>query len=129
MVSIEDDWIVVTYPEDEDLHQPSIISIKKSLDPGLPLPNPTQSAWLIPPDRLHNYRSSKSLPTDVLDVVIIGSGFSGTSVAWHLLHDSDRNANLKILMLEARDVCSGATGRNGSLIRNDYVDFRWSLIL
>src|SRR5271155_2588207 len=129
MAPIEDDWVVVAYPEDEHLSQAPRSSSKKCLDPGLPLPNPTKSSWLIPPDPLHNHRSSKFLPTDVLDVVIIGSGFSGTSVAWHLLHDKDRNANLKILMLEARDVCSGATGRNGSLIRNDHVDFRWSLIL
>jgi hypothetical protein len=85
-------------------------SATPSLDPGLPLPNPTKSSWQIPPDPLQNYQSSDRLPTDLLDVVVIGSGFSGTAVAWHLL-DSDES--LRVLMFEAREVCSGATGRNG----------------
>jgi hypothetical protein len=129
MTSIQDDWVLVMYPEDEDLHLSPTTSTKDSLDPGLPLPHPTKSSWLIPPDPLHNHRSSKSLPVDVLDVVIIGSGFSGTSVAWHLLHDQPSTPNLKILMLEARDVCSGATGRNGSSSVLTGVDCRWSLIM
>ena len=125
MTSIEDDWIEVVHPDIEGK------SIKKSLDPGLPLPNPTQSSWLIPPDSLQNYRSTESLPTGLIDVVIIGSGFSGTSVAWHLLHgddDSPRQSYLSTLMLEARDVCSGATGRNGTqhvILSNS----RWSFIV
>ena len=114
MSSIEDDWIVVI-PPDYELSSP--YEICKPADPGLPLPNPTISSWQIPPDPLQNYRSTKSLPTEILDVVIIGSGFSGTSVAWHLLHGDDDSQlrQLKVLMLEAREVCSGATGRNGIL--------------
>jgi glycine/D-amino acid oxidase-like deaminating enzyme len=112
MTSIDEDWIEVTYP---DYESPLKESVRKSLDPGLPRENPTQSSWQIPPDLLQNYRSSETLPTGILDVVIIGSGFSGTSVAWHLLHGDDipRQTRLSTLMLEARDVCSGATGRNG----------------
>lgn len=113
----DDDWIVATYmPDEDDIRFESLTSIEKRLDPGLPLANPTESSWLIPPDPLRHHRSSKSLPQEIFDVVIIGSGFSGTSVAWHLLHDQDASpshSKLKVLMLEARDVCSGATGRNG----------------
>lgn len=113
----DDDWIVATYmPDKDDIRFESLTSIEKRLDPGLPLANPTESSWLIPPDPLRHHRSSKSLPQEIFDVVIIGSGFSGTSVAWHLLHDqepSTSHSKLKVLMLEARDVCSGATGRNG----------------
>ena len=43
-------------------------------------------------------------------MVIIGSGITGASVAHHLLQ---RHPDLDIVMLEARTVCSGATGRNG----------------
>ena len=43
-----------------------------------------------------------------IDVAIIGSGITATSFAYNALASE---AGLKIAMLEARDVCSGATGR------------------
>src|SRR5271169_3498369 len=106
MTSTEDDWIEVTHPDRENTSTSP--KKRKSLDPGLPLSNPTKSTWQIPPDPLHNYRSSETLPTGILDVVIIGSGFSGTSVAWHLLHGQDNppNTYFNTLMLEAREICS-----------------------
>lgn len=108
MIATEDDWIEVTHSDLEGSPE------TKPLDPGLPRANPTKPSWLIPPDPLQNFRSSESLPSGILDVVIIGSGFSGTSVAWHLLNDDDvLGQKLDTLMLEAREVCSGATGRNG----------------
>jgi hypothetical protein len=113
MTSIEDDWIEVIHPDRQNTSTSS--NKRKSLDPGLPLSNPTKSTWQIPPDPLRNYRSTETLPTSILDVVIIGSGFSGTSVAWHLLHGDGNppDAYFNTLMLEARETCSGATGRNG----------------
>ena len=42
------------------------------------------------------------------DVVVIGSGITGTSFAYNAL---SRQGTLRVVMLEARDVCSGATGR------------------
>lgn len=44
------------------------------------------------------------------DVVIVGGGFSGMWTAHHLLNSSP---NLKIAILEAHEVGSGASGRNG----------------
>ncbi|KAK7981310.1 DAO-domain-containing protein [Apiospora saccharicola] len=61
-------------------------------------------------------------------MVIIGSGMSGTSIAWHLLMDSKNSTKTppRIAMVEARQACSGATGRNGGHIRpssyEEYVD-------
>lgn len=56
-------------------------------------------------------------PTQPYDYAIIGSGISGTAVAYNLLHrDSDApeaHSAPRIVMLEARDICGGATGRNG----------------
>lgn len=78
---------------------------------SLPRDNPTQSYWQIPPSALADYRSSPNLP-DSADTVIIGSGITGAAVAWHLLSQSTSPGS--ILMLEARQVCSGATGRNGN---------------
>src|SRR5579859_719812 len=116
MPPIEDDWIHIPHPDREWEHILPQIIPRKSLDPGLPRKNPTKSAWLDPPCSLANFRSTENLPAGILDVVIIGSGFSGTSVAWHILHgeESPRRKYLSVLMLEARDVCSGATGRNGT---------------
>jgi hypothetical protein len=130
MDSNDDEWVEVSHPDIETSPYPRVPSTKNSMDPGLPCSNPTKSAWQIPPDPLQNYRSTERLPTDILDVVIIGSGFSGASVAWHLLRGDGhpRQTAFKALMLEARDVCSGATGRNGTFVKEG-VDSRWSFIV
>ncbi|CAO1630527.1 unnamed protein product [Sympodiomycopsis kandeliae] len=50
------------------------------------------------------------------DVVIIGSGITGISAAYHLVHKLPPRydgQSRKVVILEARDFCSGATGRNG----------------
>lgn len=48
------------------------------------------------------------------DVVIIGSGITGCSIAKRLLESDD---SVRVAVLEARKVCSGATGRNGGHIK------------
>jgi glycine/D-amino acid oxidase-like deaminating enzyme len=45
------------------------------------------------------------------DVVVIGAGVSGCSAAWHLAR-----AGARVRVLEARDVASGASGRNGGFL-------------
>lgn len=87
-----------------------------------PCPNPTKSFWIEEgPDTLKEHRTTEQLPEEA-DVVIIGSGYSGTSVACGLLlgRSSPFAKRPNVLMLEARDVCSGATGRNGGHIRGFY---------
>lgn len=89
-----------------------------------PLP---QTFWVPEkPSALTNYKSSSTIPKET-DVVIVGSGFSGASVAYHLLNDSQGQAK-RVVMLEARTVCSGATARNGghlapNLLSSDLGDF------
>lgn len=85
-------------------------------DPGLPNANPSISYWQLPPLEGVADHQSAQLPSEA-DVVIIGSGISGTSIAWHLLKEANRTTPLHIAMLEARQACSGATGRNGGHIR------------
>ncbi|KAI6040658.1 FAD dependent oxidoreductase [Pisolithus marmoratus] len=55
---------------------------------------------------------------DYADFVVIGSGITGTSVARRLLQRCRKVGwdGVRVLMLEARDACSGATGRNGGHI-------------
>ncbi|KAK1624152.1 FAD dependent oxidoreductase-domain-containing protein [Colletotrichum phormii] len=92
-------------------------------DPGLPVANPTISYWQLPPLEGVADHQSEHLPTDV-DVVIIGSGMSGTSIAWHLLKENNSTTPLRVAMIEARQACSGATGRNGGHIRpSSYAEY------
>lgn len=86
-----------------------------------PHPNPTKSYWIEEgPNALKNHRTTDSLPKEC-EIVIVGSGYSGTAVASNLLLNHEADGKYKdIVMLEARDVCSGATGRNGGHIRSFY---------
>ena len=54
-------------------------------------------------------------------MVIIGSGKTGTAAARTLLSNSP---DLRVAMLDAREACSGATGRNGGHIKPN----PWELI-
>ncbi|KAI0197836.1 FAD dependent oxidoreductase [Astrocystis sublimbata] len=78
----------------------------------LPRDHPTKSYWQLDSDEIANLRSTESLPDEV-DTVIIGSGITGASVAFGLLGNETSNGVHNIVMLEAREACSGATGRNG----------------
>lgn len=48
--------------------------------------------------------------------MIIGAGFSGASLVTHLLEYTSSPGS-DILVVEARELCSGATGRNGKACR------------
>ncbi|KAI0885442.1 FAD dependent oxidoreductase [Annulohypoxylon maeteangense] len=77
---------------------------------GLPVDNPTKSYWHKEPSaKLLGHRTTKELPR-VADVVIVGSGITG-SFAAHFL--KEQRPDLDVVMVEAREACSGATGRNG----------------
>lgn len=87
----------------------------------LPPPRSTHSFWHSEPSALlAGHRSTRSLP-QTADVVIIGSGITGTSIAHHLLDEPRDQAHnhgqkLNVVMLEAREACWGATGRVGLLM-------------
>lgn len=75
-----------------------------------PVPNSTLSFWRTQPHDLDSHRSTEELPAEC-DIVIIGAGYAGASVAYYLLEDNPSPPS--IVILEARQACSGATGRNG----------------
>jgi glycine/D-amino acid oxidase-like deaminating enzyme len=82
---------------------------------GPPVTDPLPSYW-------HNVGQksplTKLIEPEIEDVTspreydhcIIGSGISGTLIAYNLLN---ANPESRIVMLEAREACGGATGRNG----------------
>lgn len=75
----------------------------------------TLSYWRTQLDLLDTHSSTDKLPSEA-GIVIIGAGYSGASIAYHLLEKSKASGkSLSITILEAREACSGATGRNGTL--------------
>ena len=80
---------------------------------GPPVADPLPSYWQNPKSGIANrYDGHLNDPCDnPCNIIIVGSGISGTMIAWNLLN---QNPQLNtIMMLEARESCSGATGRNG----------------
>lgn len=86
------------------------------MKPSLPVPSSTLSIW---------HRTTRSFPllhaNRTADVpastryLIIGSGISGALTAWKLI-ESGMNPE-DIVILEAREAVSGASGRNAGHIR------------
>jgi glycine/D-amino acid oxidase-like deaminating enzyme len=75
------------------------------------------SYWLqqVRCDPLLDHRTTEELPREA-DTVIVGSGITGTLVAKHYL---ETFPSKKVIVLEAREFCSGATGRNAGHCKPD----------
>lgn len=96
----------------------SALLARAHADPGLPVPAPTSPYWLDDPPypELVDIQSS-ALPGEA-DIVIVGSGIAGAAVAWSVLHECHaKGQRPRVVVLEARQLCSGATGRNGGHIK------------
>lgn len=90
-----------------------------------PVSNPSISYWQEDPPFPNLVDAHSSVLPTTADIVIIGSGISGASVAYAILNQSDkREISPRIVILEARDLCSGASGRNGGHIKcSPYMDY------
>lgn len=77
----------------------------------LPVPHATLPYWRTQLHAIDDYRSTESFP-EQCDVAIIGAGMAGVMTAYHLCKQME-GRKPSIVILEAREVCSGATGRNG----------------
>ncbi|PNP78775.1 hypothetical protein FNYG_07917 [Fusarium nygamai] len=84
---------------------------------GLPSSNPTTPTWQTPPHPTVATAQSHDLPSET-DVIVIGSGITGTGAA-HSLLNHPKGTGLKVTMIEARTAVSGATGRNGGHLVSD----------
>ncbi|KAF2731249.1 FAD dependent oxidoreductase superfamily, partial [Polyplosphaeria fusca] len=80
----------------------------------MPVPHYTKPYWRCDPHELDNVRTTPDLPTEC-EIAIIGSGMTGIATAYHILKQAEHPP--KIVILEARELCSGATGRNGGHIK------------
>ncbi|PHH78016.1 hypothetical protein CDD80_7478 [Ophiocordyceps camponoti-rufipedis] len=78
--------------------------------PGLPVPHPTEPYWLSDPPHAE---ARDALPATA-DIVIIGSGIAAAATVHALL---ELEPDLRVVVLEARRLCSGATGRNGGHVK------------
>ena len=84
---------------------------KGVIDPGLPVANSTKPYWLTEPSPIAKIQSPW---LDEVDVAIVGSGMTAASLCRTLYA---KRPGIKIVVIEARDLCSGATGRNGGHIK------------
>ncbi|KAJ7126192.1 FAD dependent oxidoreductase [Mycena epipterygia] len=86
--------------------------------PGLPAARPCLSIWQRSTRHnvLLNEGATTKLPLSA-DAIVIGSGMSGALTAFELL--SSPNGPKNVIILEAREACSGATGRNAGHCRPD----------
>ncbi|CAG9953262.1 unnamed protein product [Clonostachys rosea f. rosea IK726] len=86
-----------------------------------PIQGPTtDSFWRSSSHSLDGHRTSPDIPPEV-EICVIGAGFAGASIVHHILDicNSQGQPRPRILILEARQACSGATGRNGGHIKPD----------
>ncbi|KAB8237610.1 phosphoenolpyruvate phosphomutase-domain-containing protein [Aspergillus alliaceus] len=106
-----------------ELYRAAMSGFKEKADMVLAFDNPTQPFWRTEPHPLDECRSTEALP-EQSDIVIVGAGYSGVSIAYHLLKHLGQHDKLHpaITILEARQICSGATGRNGGHLRPDLYD-------
>ena len=89
-------------------------------DPGVPVPNPTTSAWQEPAHPLASAQSK--VLQERVDFAIIGSGITGCSAAKTILESSPgRGKNVTIF--EARSLTAGATSRNGGFLTSHAPQF------
>lgn len=93
---------------------------------AVPVANATDSYWMDSPPFPEVNLNPHSLP-DLADYVIIGTGITGlaaTKTVLEISQDQRTEMPLRVVALDAHDVCSGATARNGGHIKSaPYKDF------
>lgn len=104
----------------------SKVAARMRAAPGYPPAKPTLSQWQDNPPfpELVNIQTPGG-PPPTADIVIIGSGISGVAIARTVLRELRRKGEdltaagggRRVVVLEARELCSGATGRNGGHIK------------
>ncbi|KXJ84742.1 FAD dependent oxidoreductase [Microdochium bolleyi] len=86
----------------------------------LPVQDALASFWRSAPHPLDDHRSTPELPAKA-DIAVIGAGYAGVATVYHILDHCKAHgvSPPEIVILEAREACSGATGRNGGQLKPD----------
>jgi hypothetical protein len=104
-------------------------NMSSSRQPLFPVENSLTSYWMKDPHPLASYRTCNTVPGQC-DIAIIGTGMCGVATAYHILSDPNNGPEKPtVVLLEARQVCSGATGRNGEFEIAVYCPLPQNLIL
>ena len=109
-----------------DEHTIETIRSQVLADPQLPRPNPTEAFWQLPAHATLSEIQSATL-LEKADIVIIGSGITGCSIAKNLLENPVLKSK-SVIVFEARNLTSGATGRNGGALTS-FVPYDFSTLL
>ena len=80
------------------------------LRPPFPAPSPLPSFWLTSLAPTDLCPVAAALPAEA-EFAIIGGGLTGASAALHLVEGGAKG----VVLLEARELAGGATGRNGGI--------------
>ena len=102
----------------------NILQSRINADPGIPVRHPTTSFWQQNPPHqdLVNCKSHE-FPQST-DIVIIGSGITGASIAYTIITKCKAiRLHKEVVILKARQACSGATSRNGGHIKVPAYEF------
>lgn len=91
--------------------QDFVAEVGGKLQGPMAMPSNNTPIWLKGSHPLANYQSRPKLPKEA-DVVIIGSGLTGASAAYHISKAAEKKG-LKVVVLDASDPGTGASGRNG----------------
>lgn len=81
------------------------------MDPGLPVTKPLSSPWLQNNPFIDPSQYPPLTYHTMADILVIGMGISGASMAYHLAHSMPPGT--RVILVDARGPAEGATGRNG----------------
>lgn len=84
---------------------------RKTQEQILPVHNATVPYWRTELHPFDEHRTTEELPQEC-DIAIIGAGMTGVATAYHI-SELAGDKPPSVVILEARQLCSGATGRNG----------------
>lgn len=107
-------------------------TLRRATQPsGYPVDNPTQSFWLENPPCPELMNLKMDVPYNRADTVIIGSGMTAAAVAFSIMREHARNNQEAptVVVLEARGLSSGATGRHDGSINSAPHELFHQLIL